>query len=73
MNAPLYVEKLLLADPGNQAPLALSTVGIQRYVWESRFGAMLIEVVDGQSFVNGELVELPESDMTPRGKPFSLG
>ena len=73
MNVPLYPERLLLADPSNQAPLALSTQGIQRYVWESRFGAMLIEVIDGQSFVNGELVELPDSDTEAQGKPRSLG
>ena len=62
MNAPLYPERLLLADPSDQTPLALSTEGILRYVWESRFGAMLIEVIDGQSFVNGKLVELPDAD-----------
>jgi len=73
VNVPLYPERLLLADPSNQAPLALSTQGIQRYVWESRFGAMLIEVIDGQSFVNGELVELPDSDTEAQGKPRSLG
>ena len=73
MDAPLYPERLLLADPSNQAPLALSTQGVQRYVWESRFGAMLIEVIDGQSFVNGELVELPDSDTEAQGKPRSLG
>jgi len=73
VNAPLYPERLLLADPSDQTPLALSTEGIQRYVWESRFGAMLIEVVDGQSFVNGELVELPDSDAGAKGEPPSLG
>lgn len=43
------------------------------YVWESRFGAMLIEVIDGQSFVNGKLVELPDSDTDAKGQPPSLG
>lgn len=57
MNAPLFSEKLLrLADSG-QAPLALATPGVQRYVWESRFGEILIEVIGERSFVNGRPVE----------------
>lgn len=36
---------------------AQSTEGVLRYVWESKFGLMLIEVMDGKTFVNGELVE----------------
>ena len=40
-----------------QSALPLATEGVLRWVWESKFGAILIEVVDGQVFVNGELVE----------------
>lgn len=43
------------ADPQPQLPLA--TEGVLRYVWESKFGPMLIEVVGDQVFVNGGLVE----------------
>jgi hypothetical protein len=41
--------------------LALATEGVQRYVWEGRFGAMLIEAVDGVAYVNGERVECIDS------------
>ena len=40
-----------------QADLPLATSGVRRYVWEHRFGEMLIEVVDGAVLVNGERVE----------------
>lgn len=64
MNAPLFAEKLLrLSDP-DQAPLALATPGVQRYVWESRFGEILIEVIGERSFVNGRPVE-PMSTTDP--------
>ncbi|CAN5512345.1 hypothetical protein BH09PSE5_BH09PSE5_20120 [soil metagenome] len=56
MNAPLYAYALSCAEPGSQADLSLETDGVLRYVWESRFGPMLIEVVDGQAFVNGQAV-----------------
>jgi hypothetical protein len=35
-----------------QQPLPLATEGVLRYMWESRFGSMLIEVVDGVAYVN---------------------
>jgi hypothetical protein len=38
---------------------------VQRHVWESRFGAMLIEVVDGVAYVNGQRVEPPAEDLQP--------
>lgn len=40
-----------------QGALPLATDGVLRCVWEGRYGAMLIEVVDGVAFVNGERVE----------------
>jgi len=40
-----------------QAALNHDTEGVMRYVWDSRFGQMLIEVVQGQVFVNGKRVE----------------
>lgn len=33
-----------------------------RYVWEHRWGVMLIEVKDGRVFVNGGLVESAQPD-----------
>jgi hypothetical protein len=56
MNLALAPEVLLRPDDG-QSALPLASVGVQRWVWEGKFGAILIEVVDDQVFVNGELVE----------------
>lgn len=55
MNAPL--PEVLLRPVAAQADLQLATDGVLRYVWESKFGPMLIEVVDGRVFVNSGLVE----------------
>lgn len=58
MNAPLIPEKLLPAgEPPPQTALPLATEGVQRWVWESRYGPMLIEVVGDRVFVNGKPVE----------------
>lgn len=56
MNAPLLPEVLLGHQPVDQPALPLATEGVQRYVWNSAFGPMLIEVHDGASFVNGQRV-----------------
>jgi hypothetical protein len=56
MNAPLLPEVLRPLDESPQTPLPLATEGVQRYVWESRFGPMLIEVVAGVVYVNAERV-----------------
>lgn len=67
MGAPLFPEVLQTQQPPAQASLPLATEGVLRYVWESRFGAMLIEVVDGVAYVNGGKVE-PSMDTTqPQG------
>jgi len=69
MNAPLKPEILRLREESPQSPLPLATEGVERYVWESRFGSMLIEVIDGVAFVNGQRVEsalpLPEAARGP--------
>lgn len=44
-------------DDTAQTTLPLASEGVARYVWEGRFGPMLIEVRDGCAFVNGEPVE----------------
>ena len=43
-----------------QADLLLASEGVLRYLWEGRFGPMLIEVRDGLAFVNGQAVEPAE-------------
>jgi len=58
MNAPLFPERLLPpGEPPPQSPLPLATDGVQRWVWEGRFGSMLIEVIGAQVRVNGQPVE----------------
>ncbi|WP_140637375.1 hypothetical protein [Methylibium rhizosphaerae] len=67
MSAPLFREVLQAQEPPLQEALPLATEGVQRYVWESRFGPMLIEVVDRVAYVNGGKVE-PSTDTTqPQG------
>lgn len=59
MNAPnpsLLPEVLLGAQPTDQPNLDLASEGGQCYIWQSAFGAMLIEVRDGIAFVNGARV-----------------
>lgn len=56
MNAPLLPELLMGPLPADQASLPLAAEGVQRYVWQSAFGPMLIEVRDGAAFVNGKRV-----------------
>lgn len=55
-NLPLLAEVQLGAQPADQPNLELASEGVQRYVWNSAFGAMLIEVRDGAAFVNGARV-----------------
>lgn len=56
MNARLHPEQLLGGPVSAQAPMSLETEGVLRYVWHSRFGPMLIEVRQGQAYVNGQRV-----------------
>jgi hypothetical protein len=57
VNAPVLSEVLVRRDSGSQADLPLASEGVLRYLWESRFGPMLIEVREGRVFVNGQAVE----------------
>ena len=69
MNAPLLPEVLLGVQAVDQRALQLATAGIQRFVWQSAYGPILIEVRDGASFVNGKrvlsMVEMREADSRP--------
>jgi len=55
--APLPEQRLRSGPADDQLPLELCTDGVRRCVWDSRWGAMLIEVVDDEVFVNGQRVE----------------
>jgi hypothetical protein len=57
VNAPLNAEILVVPADDDQLPLIVATEGVLRYVWQSRYGPILIEVRDAQTFVNGERVE----------------
>lgn len=72
MNAPLYREVVLPAD-STQPPLPLATQGVLRYVWESKFGSMLIEVVGDRVYVNGGLVERHRTEGTEQTGAPELG
>ncbi len=67
MNARLLPEILLRPDAPPQADLDLATEGVLRYVWSSQWGDMLIEVIDGVSYVNGERVHAPVAPKPPGG------
>lgn len=57
MSAPLLPEILRRETPSDQVDLPLAADGVQRFVWEGRWGAMLIEVVGERVSVNGQPVE----------------
>ena len=60
MNAPLLREVLIRRGDSSQADLPLAAEGVLRYLWEGKFGPMLVEVIDGKAYVNGEAVEPAE-------------
>ena len=57
MNAMLRPEVLLRHHSDHQVALPLASEGVLRYVWESRYGSILIEVLGTDVFVNGQRVE----------------
>lgn len=67
MNAPLLPEILSRRGTSPQTDLPLASEGVLRYVWEGKFGSMLIEVKDGRSYVNGQPVEPLGADLTSDG------
>ena len=57
MAVPMPLPEVLLGDRDlAQVPLPLAAEGVLRYVWESAFGPILIEVHDDAAFVNGARV-----------------
>lgn len=58
MNAAVPGEVLLRRADDGQAALPLATPGVQRWVWESRYGSILIEVIRDEIFVNGQRVQV---------------
>lgn len=69
MNVPLRPDAFIRCEPSQHLDLPLAADGVQRHVWESRFGSMLIEVRGGQIFVNGSLVERADGHASTTGSP----
>ena len=65
VNSALHPEVIRRLEETPQAELPLATEGALRYLWESRFGAMLIEVEDGVIRVNGARVEPASTGAVP--------
>ena len=57
MNAMLMPEVLLRRAEDHPPALPLASEAVLRYVWESRYGSILIEVSGADVFVNGQHVE----------------
>jgi len=57
MNTTVFPEVRPNATDDPQPRLPLATEDVLRYVWEGKFGSMLIEVVGDKIFVNGKPVE----------------
>jgi len=69
VNAPLLAEILSRRSESAQADLPLASEGVLRYVWEGKFGSMLIEVKGGRAFVNGQPVAPAEADAAAVRRP----
>ena len=55
-DASFRPDVMLSPDEQVEPSLPLGSDGVQRWIWRSRFGEVLIEVVGEQSFVNGQAV-----------------
>ena len=55
-DASFRPDVMLSPDEQVEPSLPLGSDGVQRWVWHSRFGEVLIEVVGEQMFVNGQPV-----------------
>ena len=68
MNAPLPPEVLARRGASPQVDLPLAAEGVLRYVWEGKFGPILIEVKGGRAYVNGQAVVPAEVVTDPASK-----
>jgi hypothetical protein len=66
VSEPVHPEVSHGGAPDPQAPLPLATDGVQRVVWHLTTGPILIEVREGEVFVNGARVE-PFDETLRRG------
>ncbi len=54
---PLAIDVVVGQPDGAQPSLPLASEGVQRWVWQSKFGPILIEVIGPDVFVNGQRVQ----------------
>ena len=55
--ASLAIDVIVGQTDDGQPLLPLVSEGVLRWVWQSKFGAILIEVVGPDVFINGQRVE----------------
>ena len=55
-STPAVPEVVIGQADDAQPPLPLASDGVLRWVWRSRYGEMLIEVMGDEVFVNGQRV-----------------
>ena len=55
--ASFQPDVVLAPEEPIEPSLPLGSDGVRRWVWHSRHGAILIEVIGGEAFVNGQRVE----------------
>ena len=53
----LAIDRVVGQTDDTQPALPLASDGVLRWVWQSKFGAILIEVVGPDVFINGQRVE----------------
>lgn len=68
-NPPLLPEVMLGPQHADQPNLELASEGVQRFVWHSAYGDMLIEVRDGAAYVNGKRVTSIHELRAPESQP----
>lgn len=66
MNAPLLPDVPMDKQLTDPTGLSLASEQVQRYVWQSAFGSMLIEVRESAVSVNGKRVLLMTELREPR-------
>ena len=54
---PFQPDVVLAAGEQLEPSLPLGSDGVRRWVWHGRHGAILIEVIGDETFVNGQRVE----------------
>jgi hypothetical protein len=65
MNARQPMVGLVSADEDEAAQRSIEGAADLHFVWESRFGTITIDIVDGIAYVNGDRVEVQVDESSP--------